>query len=153
MWFEGTHSDIGGGYDETGLSDTTLLWMVREAHDAGLIFDAPLLSHYVNSGSDPIRHDPLTLGFRVHNAFVKMKMKMTKDTQSLAFTEGLRRLGNERALSVRIASSAVNHYQSGGYEPANVVELARATNGFTGIAESVTALPERDVDLGQFAKP
>ena len=60
VWFEGAHSDIGGGYRETGLSDTSLLWMAREAHDSGLVFDVPLLSHYVNSGSVPIRHNPLT---------------------------------------------------------------------------------------------
>ena len=25
--------DVGGGYEDTGLSDTTLLWMVAEAHE------------------------------------------------------------------------------------------------------------------------
>ena len=44
VWFEGAHSDVGGGYRETGLSDTSLLWMAREAHDAGLVFDVPLLT-------------------------------------------------------------------------------------------------------------
>ena len=68
VWFEGAHADVGGGYPETGLSDTALLWMAREARAAGLVFDVSLLSHYVASGSDPIRHDPLTLGFRLHNA-------------------------------------------------------------------------------------
>ncbi|MBV9832602.1 MAG: DUF2235 domain-containing protein, partial [Marmoricola sp.] len=48
VWFEGAHSDVGGGYPETGLSDTALLWMVREAHAAGLVFDAALLGYYVN---------------------------------------------------------------------------------------------------------
>src|SRR5665811_132494 len=31
VWFEGAHSDVGGGYRDTGLSDTSLLWMAREA--------------------------------------------------------------------------------------------------------------------------
>jgi len=30
VWFPGVHSNIGGGYDEHGLSDTTLLWMVSQ---------------------------------------------------------------------------------------------------------------------------
>ena len=35
VWFAGVHSNIGGGYREHGLSDTTLLWMISRllAHD------------------------------------------------------------------------------------------------------------------------
>ena len=28
VWFPGVHSNIGGGYEQHGLSDTTLLWMI-----------------------------------------------------------------------------------------------------------------------------
>jgi len=38
MWFSGTHSNIGGGYSDTGLSDTTLQLMVEKAENAGLVF-------------------------------------------------------------------------------------------------------------------
>jgi uncharacterized protein (DUF2235 family) len=31
VWFPGVHSDVGGGYRETGLSDLALEWMIREA--------------------------------------------------------------------------------------------------------------------------
>ena len=31
VWFPGVHSDIGGGYRETGLSDLALDWMIKEA--------------------------------------------------------------------------------------------------------------------------
>lgn len=31
VWFPGVHSDVGGGYPETGLSDLALDWMVKEA--------------------------------------------------------------------------------------------------------------------------
>ncbi len=37
-WFPGVHSDIGGGYAETGLSDIALQWMMEESGDAGLHF-------------------------------------------------------------------------------------------------------------------
>ena len=30
VWFPGVHSDVGGGYPETGLSDLALEWMVKE---------------------------------------------------------------------------------------------------------------------------
>jgi len=32
-WFVGAHSDIGGGYQETGLSDITLKWMLTMARE------------------------------------------------------------------------------------------------------------------------
>jgi uncharacterized protein (DUF2235 family) len=31
IWFPGVHSDIGGGYKETGLSDLAMKWMIDEA--------------------------------------------------------------------------------------------------------------------------
>jgi uncharacterized protein (DUF2235 family) len=39
VWFPGVHCDVGGGYAETGLSDTALWWMVEEAEAAGLRVD------------------------------------------------------------------------------------------------------------------
>ena len=153
VWFEGAHSDVGGGYRETGLSDTSLLWMAREAHEAGLVFDVPLLTHYVNSGSDPIRHNPLNRMYKVDNLILGAKPKVSPERRASGFSGGLRRLTNERALSVRVASSAVTHFQDGGYEPANFKAFADATNGFGDIVEPVTALPENGVDLTVLGSP
>ncbi|MGR3341669.1 MAG: DUF2235 domain-containing protein [Paracoccaceae bacterium] len=36
MWFAGVHSDIGGGYAQTALSDIALNWMVKNAVNHGL---------------------------------------------------------------------------------------------------------------------
>ena len=36
VWFSGSHTDIGGGYMEPGLSDITLEWMVEKAVSHGL---------------------------------------------------------------------------------------------------------------------
>jgi uncharacterized protein (DUF2235 family) len=153
VWFEGAHSDVGGGYPETGLSDTSLLWMAREAHEAGLVFDTPLLGHYVNSGADPIRHSPLNRMFKVDNFLLRAKAKVSAGQAASAFSGGLRRLRSERALSVRVASSAVNHWQEGGYAPANLITLAEETNAFENIVEPVTALPESGVDLHVLGTP
>ena len=90
VWFEGAHSDVGGGYRETGLSDTSLLWMAREAHQAGLVFDAPLLDHYVNSGEDPIRHYPLNAMYRVDNFYLRTKGKVKRPSGPSPFSGGLR---------------------------------------------------------------
>lgn len=40
VWFSGVHSNIGGGYEKNYLSDQTLLWMMGEAGDCGLQFNA-----------------------------------------------------------------------------------------------------------------
>ncbi|CUR58670.1 conserved hypothetical protein [metagenome] len=153
VWFEGAHSDVGGGYPETGLSDTSLLWMAREAHDAGLVFDVPLLAHYIDSGSDPIRHDPVNRMYRVHNLILAGKARLRGGGQPGAFTGGRRRLTHERALSVRLASSALTHFESGDYSPANLRAFGEASGGFDGIVEDVTLLPERGVDLSALGRP
>jgi uncharacterized protein (DUF2235 family) len=40
VWFVGVHSDIGGGYPETGLSDISLNWMMVKAQSCNLSFNA-----------------------------------------------------------------------------------------------------------------
>jgi len=37
VWFKGNHADVGGGYEDHGLSDITLAWMVREASTGDLL--------------------------------------------------------------------------------------------------------------------
>jgi uncharacterized protein (DUF2235 family) len=39
VWFAGAHSDVGGGYEESGLSDVAFLWMEEKARECGLAFD------------------------------------------------------------------------------------------------------------------
>lgn len=41
VWFSGNHSNIGGGYKDTGLSDITLLWMMQKAIACGARFNSP----------------------------------------------------------------------------------------------------------------
>jgi len=49
MWFAGVHSNVGGGYVCTGLSDITLLWMLSHAREHGLTLD----DDYVRRRVDP----------------------------------------------------------------------------------------------------
>ena len=45
VWFPGVHTDVGGGYAETGLADITFRWMLRHAETCGLrIYSMPNLS-------------------------------------------------------------------------------------------------------------
>ena len=41
VWFSGVHSDVGGGYPGTGLSDIALLWMIEKARGFGLDVTQP----------------------------------------------------------------------------------------------------------------
>jgi len=38
IWFPGVHSDVGGGYVESGLSNIALKWMIDESKEFGLKF-------------------------------------------------------------------------------------------------------------------
>jgi uncharacterized protein (DUF2235 family) len=59
VWFEGVHSDVGGGYDDSGLSDTTLLWMTDQARECGLVFDQALLDLFLDSGRPAKPHSSM----------------------------------------------------------------------------------------------
>ncbi len=53
LWFAGAHSDVGGSYNEDGLSNCSLKWMVEEAVAKGLQCDS--------SKIDAIQPNPLGL--------------------------------------------------------------------------------------------
>jgi hypothetical protein len=62
LWFPGVHADVGGGYLETGLSDTTLMWMVHEAGQCGLAFTPDMLSQ-IEPYFQGVMHDSCTGAF------------------------------------------------------------------------------------------
>jgi uncharacterized protein (DUF2235 family) len=43
IWFPGVHSDVGGGYQNCGLADGALKWMIDEASATGLSFNADIV--------------------------------------------------------------------------------------------------------------
>jgi len=51
VWFTGVHSNVGGGYPETNLSDIALLWMVGKAEACGLAFHREYLDQLVGRGN------------------------------------------------------------------------------------------------------
>jgi len=67
VWFPGVHSDVGGGYAETGLSDGALQWMVEEAKKAGLAFNSALIRQ-INPDPLAVLHDSLKGIFEVHRS-------------------------------------------------------------------------------------
>jgi uncharacterized protein (DUF2235 family) len=44
VWFTGSHSNVGGGYLNSGLSDVALSWMIQKARACGLAFDEEMVA-------------------------------------------------------------------------------------------------------------
>jgi len=51
VWFPGVHSNVGGGYADTGLSDIALLWMIEKAQSTGLGFRENYLKERIKPDS------------------------------------------------------------------------------------------------------
>jgi uncharacterized protein (DUF2235 family) len=67
VWFSGVHSDVGGGYPETGLSDIALRWMMTKARDCGLVLAPPALKDDFGGAL----HDSMTWYYRTLGQFVR----------------------------------------------------------------------------------
>lgn len=71
VWFEGKHSDVGGGLERCVLSDLSLRWMIHEAHAEGLEFDPVRLRELLPDDPAPaLRHQIRTwpgLGYSILN--------------------------------------------------------------------------------------
>jgi uncharacterized protein (DUF2235 family) len=142
VWFEGCHSDVGGGYAESGLSDTALLWMVAEAARRGLAFDEELLRVYVGSGSSAIRHDPTKLMFRLLDLVIRVKI-LLRVAPGASFVGRRRRLHRPDCVSVRVAEPAAAHFHADdGYRPSNLAQWAAACDDFAECTEPMVGLPE-----------
>ncbi len=48
VWFAGVHTNIGGGYVDTGLSDISFLWMKSRAEKFGLKFNRHYIERTIN---------------------------------------------------------------------------------------------------------
>ncbi len=149
VWFAGVHSDVGGGYQRSGLSDTTLLWMAREARTAGLVFDADLLGHYVASNREAVQHDSLSRQYEGLNLLSRTRMRLRGGGE--AFDDGWRRLDpgpdrdGRRAVGVSIASTAAAWFRDEARRPPyrnrNVGAFATSTRSFADREATVIALP------------
>ncbi len=162
VWFEGAHSDVGGGVSPTGLPDTSLLWMVSEANKRGLVFDEELLQRYICSGSSPKRHDPSKPMYRILDLVIRAKIRLGR-ASGAAFLGRQRRLDRGDCVSVRIAEAAADHYRddsppfvpAGGaplaapsapdrtkYQPGNIRQYSETTHDFSESVEPTIGLPE-----------
>lgn len=99
VWFIGIHSNVGGGYADSGLSDNALLWMVEQAKQHGLTF----CDNYLNRN---IRSDAF---------YGEIRDERSKWIKRLLFQKGIRDLDDLcRQVGIRplIAESAVERQSS-----------------------------------------
>jgi hypothetical protein len=142
VWFEGVHSDVGGGYKESGLSDTTLLWMATEAHECGLLFNPSYLGWYVESKEAAKRHDSLALGYRVHNMASRVRMLASRNkSANPPFHGNQRNLTRDNVIGVRVAEPVAIQYRNDTYTPDNVRRYEERYDDFLGKVERIRPLP------------
>ena len=68
-WFAGAHADIGGGYQQCGLSDITLLWMVNKAHSLGLDFNQNYLESLCKPDLQMQPHNSYSFSYKILEKF------------------------------------------------------------------------------------
>ena len=72
VWFAGVHSNIGGSYRNTGLSDIALKWMARKAKRVGLEFTRPFddfLNRYWDKAEAGRLEDSFSAWYKVGRIF------------------------------------------------------------------------------------
>jgi uncharacterized protein (DUF2235 family) len=103
MWFVGVHCDVGGGYEEKGLSDCAFQWMIEKAKICGLAFDDTFLDSLVTPDAQG---------------------KIHKSYRGVYWLKGqyVRPIGRLHESLEKIHSSVMDRYQTlDDYRPVNLV--------------------------------
>ncbi len=114
-WFPGVHSDVGGGYQEAGLSDVTFRWMIDRARSFGLEVVEPPERTGPPVDVDPgqttevdIAPDPLAEAHTSRSGIYDLVAPYVRPI-------GVQEHGNER-----ISAAAATRRAKLGYEPSNL---------------------------------
>lgn len=124
VWFSGVHSNVGGGYPDTGLSDIALNWLAGRAAEHGLLFRTRppgtggprerALEKWI--GSDPRLDAPLTDSrrgiFRLGRRYVRRLGEDGSSATEAAFFTAQRRWTDDAAYRGTAANLA--SYLDGG---------------------------------------
>ncbi len=147
VWFEGAHSDVGGGYEEAGLADTALLWMAAEAQAQGLVFDCDLFGEQLGEGTAVQRHDASSALYRVVDTAIRLRIVLGR-AKGESFTGRRRRLDRRDSAGVAIASTTAARYRNPAedYRPSNLVAYDEATGGFAEASEPTLINPSDAYD-------
>jgi uncharacterized protein (DUF2235 family) len=108
VWFAGVHSNVGGSYPQSGLSDITLLWMMAKAAQCGLAIDSNCMTSINDPRPNPSGklYDSQTVWYKIAGLgdYIRPIGQKTKET---------------------VASTAVNRSANVAdkYEPPNLKEF------------------------------
>mgnify|MGYP002064939517 FL=1 len=127
VWFVGAHSNVGGGYADSGLSDIALKWMIARASSTGLQFEEAALA--------ALRPDPKAKRRDSLEEFVEIGNEKRNRFFAWIDKVATRFMGINRAIPAgacihssvaeRLAAPAVGEPQSeAAYGPAPTLKLA-----------------------------
>jgi hypothetical protein len=111
-WFPGAHSDVGGGYAETDLSNIALRWMMEEAQAKGLVFRDGVI--------EAVRGNPLGV---LHNSFKGLFAKMRSRPRNLPPMLPTNRSDYHPSALERQAASPIEHPP---YHPTKVLDVGES---------------------------
>ena len=112
------------------------------------MFDESLLNEYVDAGRAAVRHDPRRLSHRLRAAF---DFILGGPGRPDSFVLRSRRLNPPGAVSIRVASTALDHFESSeDYRPPNLGALLESVDDIDPLVEPVVGLSEslRPYDYG-----
>jgi uncharacterized protein (DUF2235 family) len=115
VWFAGVHSDVGGGYPETGLSDIALAWMAARATDCGLALDFDAANVQLAPQPSGPMHDSMTWYYRMFGELVRPIPIQRRDDA------GRPVVTNEKAADLTIV-----RLQDPAYRPPNLIAFRDA---------------------------
>jgi len=81
VWFSGTHSNVGGGYYDAGLSDTAFAWMLEKARLRGLEFDQGYFDdpNHLNPNYRASITDSFSLPYKIFGPYLRRIGKLHED--------------------------------------------------------------------------
>ena len=113
VWFAGVHTNVGGGYRDSGLSDVAFLWLKDKAEACGLAFDQEHIARTLA---------PNPLG----------ELRDSRSGFYETFPEAVRPIGEKRTGNEAVHRSAVDRMEQASnpaYRPPNLVSYLQ--NGGT----------------------
>jgi len=110
VWFTGSHTDVGGGYNRRGITNVPLLWILEKATQAGLkLINGSLDSIRAAANAHDIMHDSrsgLGMFYRYH----------PREIHSLCHNEKNQKPMMEH-IKIHEAVLSRMHYRTAGYAP------------------------------------
>lgn len=109
VWFAGVHTNIGGGYEDSGLSDITFMWMKKKAEECGLSFD----KFYVQKTVQPN---------------FQGELRNSKKGLFKFFPDYIRSIGKGKNSKEKVHSTALERLSKiPSYKPDNLIEYQKKT--------------------------